>query len=62
VVRGAVAEEPQVNALLGAPDPLALAAVIAVGYPVHQPRRLNRAPVSSFATVDAIDGPVFGAP
>jgi nitroreductase len=57
-----IREEPQVNALLGAPDPLALAAVIAMGYPVRQPRRLNRAPVSSFATVDAIDGPVFGAP
>jgi nitroreductase len=54
--------EPQVNALLGAPDPLALAAVIAMGYPVRQPRQLNRAPVSSFATVDAIDGPVFGTP
>jgi nitroreductase len=57
-----IREEPQVNALLGAPDPLALAAVIAMGYPVRQPRRLNRAPVSSFATVDTIDGPVFGAP
>jgi nitroreductase len=58
----AIREEPQVKALLGAPDPLALAAVIALGYPVRQPRRLNRAPVSSFATVDTIDGPVFGTP
>jgi nitroreductase len=56
----AIREEPHVKALLGATDPLALAAVIAIGYPVRQPRRLNRAPVSSFATVDAIDGPVFG--
>src|ERR1700722_12025438 len=58
----AIREEPQVKALLGAPDPLALAAVIALGYPVRQPRRLRRQPVSSFATVDAIGGPVLGAP
>jgi nitroreductase len=56
----AIREEPQVKAVLGAPDPLALAAVIALGYPMRQPRRLSRAPVSSFATVDSIDGPVFG--
>jgi nitroreductase len=56
----AIREEPEVKALLGAPDHLALAAVIALGYPVRQPRRLRRQPVSSFATVDSIDGPVFG--
>jgi nitroreductase len=56
----AIREEPQVKALLGAPDPLALAAVIALGYPVRQPRRLRRQPVNSFATVDSIDGPLFG--
>ena len=32
----------------------------ALGYPVRQPRRLRRQPVGSFATVDSIDGPVFG--
>lgn len=56
----AIREEPQVKALLGAPDRLALAAVIALGYPVRQPRGLRRQPVSSFATVDSIDGPTFG--
>jgi nitroreductase len=56
----AIREEPQVKALLGAPDRLALAAVIALGYPVRQPHRLRRQPVSSFATVDSIDGPTFG--
>jgi nitroreductase len=56
----AIREEEQVKALLGAPGPLALAAVIAIGYPVRRPRRLRRQPVSSFATVDSIDGPVFG--
>jgi nitroreductase len=55
-----IREEPQVKTLLGASDPLALAAVITLGYPVHQPRRLSRAPVSSFARVDSVDGPVFG--
>ncbi|BCO36627.1 NADH dehydrogenase FAD-containing subunit [Mycobacterium heckeshornense] len=53
--------EGDVKTLLGARDPLALAAVIALGYPVRQPRRLSRAPVSAFATVDSVDGPVFGA-
>ncbi|HEY1842914.1 MAG TPA: nitroreductase family protein [Mycobacterium sp.] len=56
----AIRAEPQVKALLGAPDPLALAAIIALGHPIRQPRRLRRQPVSSFATVDSIDGPAFG--
>jgi nitroreductase len=56
----AIREEAQVKATLGAADPLALAAVIALGYPVRQPRRLRRQPVGSFVTVDSIDGPAFG--
>ncbi len=56
----AIRAEEQVKTILGAVDPLALAAVIALGYPVRQPRRLRRAPVSSFVTVDSIDGPVLG--
>ncbi|MGH3961077.1 nitroreductase family protein [Mycobacterium sp.] len=56
----AIHEEPQVKALFGASDPLALAAVIALGHPVRAVRRLRRAPVASFATVDSVDGPVFG--
>jgi nitroreductase len=55
----AIREEAQVKTILGASDPLALAAIIALGYPVRQPRRLRRQPVSSFVTVDSIDGPVF---
>jgi nitroreductase len=58
----AIREEPQVKELLGAPEPLALAAVIALGYPLRRPRRLSRQPVSAFATVDSIGGPVLGAP
>ncbi len=56
-----MARQSQVKDLLGASDPLALAAVIALGHPVRAARRLIRAPVTSFATVDAVDGPVFGA-
>ncbi|UMB67735.1 nitroreductase family protein [Mycobacterium paraterrae] len=55
----AIREEAEVKAILGAADPLALAAVIALGYPVRRPRRLRREPVSSFVTVDSIDGPAF---
>jgi nitroreductase len=55
----AIREEAQVKSVLGAADPLALAAVIALGYPVRQPRRLRREPVSAFVTVDSIDGPAF---
>ena len=58
----AIREEEKVKALLDAPDPLALAAVIALGYPVRRPRRLRRQPVASFVSVDSIDGPIFGRP
>lgn len=57
----AIREEPQVKALFGVSGPLALAAVIALGHPVKAPRRLTRAPLGAFATVDAIDGPAFGS-
>jgi len=30
-----------------------------LGRPVHQPRRLTRAPVESFATVDRVSGVPF---
>jgi nitroreductase len=53
----AVRREDEVKALLGAPDELALAAVVALGHPVHQPRRLTRAPVDTVATYDRVDGP-----
>jgi len=56
----AIREEDDVKAFLGAPDTMALAAVIALGYPVRAPRGLRRQPVSSFATVDSIGGPTFG--
>jgi len=55
-------QEPAVRQLLGAPDTAALAAVLALGRPVHQPTRLTRAPVESFTTVDAFDGPSLAGP
>ncbi len=55
----AIRREDQVRSLLGAPDDLALAGLIALGHPVHQPRRLRRAEVAEFTTVDRVDGRPF---
>ena len=52
-----VRREDEVKDLLGIPDTVALAGVLALGAPVHQPTRLRRAPVESFATLDRFDGP-----
>jgi nitroreductase len=54
-----IRREPEVKALLGVPDEFVVAAVIALGRPVHQPRRLTRNAVESFTTVDRFDGDVF---
>jgi nitroreductase len=56
----AIRREPEVKALLGVPDDLVVAGVIALGHPVAQPHRLRRRPVEAFATVDRFDGPAFG--
>jgi nitroreductase len=55
----AIGREDEVKALLDAPEELAVAAVVALGRPVHQPRKLSREPVESFATVDRVTGPAF---
>ena len=55
-----ILREDAVKALLGAPDELVLAAVIALGHPVRQPRRLTRAAVAEWATVDRVGGEPFG--
>ena len=54
-----IRQEDAVKQLLGAPDQWALAAGIALGHPVRQARRLRRAPVGSFTTVDRVDGAVL---
>jgi nitroreductase len=55
----AIRAESAVLELLHAPDGYALAAVLALGHPVHQPRRLTRHPVEEFTTIDGVDGPPF---
>lgn len=57
-----IRQEDEVRHLLGAPESWALAAVVALGHPVHQPRRLSRRAVASFATVDRVDGPPLADP
>ncbi|HEX3461179.1 MAG TPA: nitroreductase family protein [Acidimicrobiales bacterium] len=52
--------EDTVKAALRVPDELVVAGVLALGHPVHQPTRLRRDPVDSFATVDRFDGERFG--
>jgi nitroreductase len=58
----ATRHEDDVRALLAVPDHLAVAGVVALGWPVHQPTRLRRRPVSDFATVDRFDGPPLATP
>ena len=54
-----IRREPEALALLGAPEGFAIAALVALGYPTHTFTKLTREPVSSFTTVDRVDGPVF---
>src|SRR6266498_2661953 len=51
-----VRHEAEVRTLLAIPDEYALAAVMALGRPIHQPSRLRRAPVEAFTTIDHFDG------
>ncbi|MGN7781833.1 nitroreductase family protein [Mycolicibacterium sp. 22603] len=55
----AIAEEPAVKQLLAIPDEYALAAVLPLGKPVTQVRRLTRKPVAEFVTRERFDGPAF---
>jgi nitroreductase len=52
-----IRREAEVKELLGIPAPFAVAALVALGYPVREFRRLHRAAVSTFATVDRFGGP-----
>jgi nitroreductase len=53
----AVAREPAVKQLLGIPDEFAVAAVVPLGKPVHQARKLTRKSVQDFTTRERFDGP-----
>jgi nitroreductase len=48
--------EPDAAPLLKLPAHHALAATIFLGYPIHQPTRLTRAPVEQFASIDTFEG------
>ncbi len=53
----AVKEERSLRGVLGVPDSVVMAGVVALGRPRRMPTRLRRAPVESFATIDRYDGP-----
>ena len=57
----AIRQEPELKELLGVPQPVVVAGVLALGYPERRATRLTRKPVESFATVDRYDGPAFTA-
>ena len=53
--------EPEVRALVGAPDHFAVAATIALGRPVRRSTRLRRDPVEEFTNIDTFDGSPLGS-
>ena len=55
------ASEPEVQAILGIPPHVALAAAVPIGRPVKQLTRLEREPVESFARLERWDGVPFGS-
>lgn len=57
----AVAEEPRVKELLGIPRDYAVAALLPLGKPVRQFKKLTRKPVSDLATREQFDGEPFTA-
>jgi nitroreductase len=52
----AVAQEPAVKSLLNIPDAYAVASVVPLGKPKHQPTKLKRKPVRDIATRERFDG------
>jgi nitroreductase len=55
----AVAQDPAVRSLLNIPDEYAVASVVPLGKPVHQPTKLKRKPVQDFVTREQFDGAAF---
>ena len=56
----AVRREADLRTLFGIPETVVAAALVVLGYPVSAPRRLKRAPVSSFAWIDRYEGDAVG--
>jgi nitroreductase len=52
----AVAKEPAVKSLLSIPDEYAVASVVPLGKPVHQPTKLKRKPLRDIVTRERFDG------
>jgi nitroreductase len=52
-------KEPQVADLCQIPPGFALAALVCIGRPVRQLRKLSRRPVDQFTWIDRFDGPTF---
>jgi nitroreductase len=57
-----VRRESEVRAVLEVPDHMAVAAMVALGRPVRQPRKLTRLAVEEFTTVDRFEGPALRGP
>lgn len=54
-----VRQEPAVRELFAIPETCAIAALVVLGQPEKQPRKLTRSPVSSFAWIDRFEGDAF---
>jgi nitroreductase len=52
----AVAEEPRIRELLGIPDTYAVACVVPLGKPAHQPRKLSRLEVAELTRLEHWQG------
>jgi nitroreductase len=52
----AIAEEPALKRLLGIPEPFAVAAVVPLGKPAKQPKRLNRVTVGDLTHLERWEG------
>jgi nitroreductase len=52
----AVAQEPQLQELLGIPQHVAVCAIMPLGKPLRQPTKLSRKAVPAFATLERWDG------
>jgi nitroreductase len=55
-----VRDEEAVKEMLGVPETVSVVGLLALGRPVHQPTKLRRNPVESFATIDRFDGDPLG--
>ena len=54
-----IRREPELREVLGVPDELAVAAVVALGHPLAALTRLRRSAVDAFTTLDRADGPTW---